>query len=210
MKILIAEDDPVSRRLLEATLRRWGYDVVVTVDGRAAWESLQQPDAPQLAILDWMMPGMDGVQVCQNLRADKRTEGVYVILLTAKGEKSDIVAGLDAGANDYVTKPFDREELRARLRVGVRVLELQESLEHRVHELQAALQEVRMLQGILPICSYCKKIRNDQNYWQQVEAYITAHTEARFSHAICPQCWNSKVVPELQQMGAEVPRVDEP
>lgn len=204
MKVLIAEDDPVSRRLLEATLTRWGYQVVVTVDGREAWEELQRPEAPQLAILDWMMPGLDGVQVCRNLRGLKETEGIYVILLTAKGEKSDIVAGLDAGANDYVTKPFDREELRARLRVGVRVLELQESLALRVRELQAALQHVRQLQGILPICCYCKKIRNDQNYWQQVEAYISTHSDARFSHGICPDCWESRVMPELQQAGAQV------
>ncbi len=204
MNVLIAEDDPVSRRLLEATLTRWGYQVVVTVDGRDAWDKLQQPGAPQLAILDWMMPGMDGVQVCRNLRGLKETEGVYIILLTAKGEKSDIVAGLDAGANDYVTKPFDREELRARLRVGVRVLELQESLAQRVRELQAALQHVRQLQGILPICCYCKKIRNDQNYWQQVEAYISTHSDARFSHGICPDCWESRVMPELQQAGAQV------
>src|SRR6266508_4601315 len=119
MKILIAEDDPISRRILEATLTRWGYEVVVTRDGAEAWEVLQQAGAPQLAVLDWMMPGMDGMQVCQHARVSASNESLYVILLTARGDKRDIAAGLDAGANDYVTKPFHSDELRARVRVGI-------------------------------------------------------------------------------------------
>ena len=121
MKILIAEDDPVSRRLLEVTLSKWGYEVIACIDGQAAWEVLQQPDAPQLVILDWMMPRMDGLQVCKNVR--KREEHsaelyVYIILLTAKSQKADMVTGLEAGADDYLTKPFDAQELRMRLRAG--------------------------------------------------------------------------------------------
>lgn len=123
MRILIAEDDPISRCMLEATLKNWGYDVIVTSNGREAWQSLQQDD-PQLAILDWMMPGLDGVQVCRKAREAPSRERIYIILLTAKGEKDDIVAGLEAGADDYVTKPFDRAELRARVDVGIRMVEL--------------------------------------------------------------------------------------
>src|SRR5438105_889911 len=115
MKILIAEDDAVSRRLLEHTLKQWGYDSIVTVDGTQAWEALRQPDAPPLAILDWMMPGLDGVQLCRKLREAAATQGTYVILLTAKGQKEDLLTGLEAGADDYLTKPFDREELQARV-----------------------------------------------------------------------------------------------
>jgi two-component system cell cycle sensor histidine kinase/response regulator CckA len=125
VRILIAEDESMSRRLLEKSLTKWGYDVIVVSDGQQAWEVLQQANAPQLAIIDWMMPGLCGVELCQKVRQTAGMESVYLILLTARGEKEDIAAGLTAGANDYVTKPFDREELQARLRVGVRVLEMQ-------------------------------------------------------------------------------------
>ena len=198
MRILIAEDEPVSRRLLETTLHKWGYDVVVTADGRSALRALQAADAPRLAVLDWMMPEMDGVEVCRQLRAELRRVPTYIILLTAKVGKESTVAGLDGGADDYITKPFDRDELRARLQVGRRMLELQRSLADRVHELEEALAQVKTLQGLLPICCYCKKIRDDHNYWQQVEGYIAARSAVNFSHAICPDCWHTEVEPQLQ------------
>ena len=200
MKVLIAEDDLVSRRLLQATLHKWGYEVVVTGDGTSAWEVLQGRDPPPLAILDWMMPGLDGVQLCRNVRGTPTTTPPYLILLTARGHTEDIITGLQAGANDYVTKPFDREELRARVQVGVRIVELQQSLADRVNALEEALARVKQLQGLLPICSYCKKIRDDQNYWQQVENYISEHSEAQFSHSICPECYDGRVKPELEQL----------
>ncbi|MEK6304129.1 MAG: response regulator [Acidobacteriota bacterium] len=202
MKVLIAEDDPISRFMLEASLKRWGYEVLVTTNGREAWDALQQEDTPQLAILDWMMPGMDGVQVCRRARQTAATRGVYILLLTAKGEKDDIIAGLEAGANDYVAKPFDRAELRARVQVGVRMVELQQSLSHRVRELVEALSQVKQLQGILPICAHCKKVRDDHDYWQQVEGYISAHTEVQFSHSICPQCYETIVVPQIERLSS--------
>src|SRR5881628_4071029 len=117
MKILIAEDDPVSRCFLEVTLVKWGYEVIATSDGNEAWEALQH-EMPRLAILDWMMPGIDGVEVCRRLRAANPVLPLYVIVLTAKGESEDVVEGLESGADDYVTKPFDRAELRARIQVG--------------------------------------------------------------------------------------------
>ncbi len=131
MKILIAEDDPVSRRLLEVTLSKWGYEVVTCADGQAAWDALQAPDAPQLVILDWMMPRLDGLQVCKNVRnpSERPAEPyVYIILLTAKSQKTDMVTGLEAGADDYLTKPFDAQELRMRLRAGRRILDLLDEL----------------------------------------------------------------------------------
>lgn len=200
VKILIAEDDMISRRLLETTLIKWGYEVIVTCDGVAAWELLQSVDPPPLAILDWMMPGLDGLQLCRKIRGIPTSTPPYLILLTAKGRREDIVTGLRAGANDYVTKPFDREELHARVQVGVRIIELQHSLADRVKALEEALARVKQLQGLLPICSYCKKIRDDQNYWQQVENYISKHSEAQFSHSICPDCYESLVRPELDQL----------
>ncbi len=200
MRILIAEDDMVSRRVLEVTLQKWGHEVVVTCDGAEAWTALQREDAPSLAILDWMMPGMDGVELCRQARQRGGSlASLYIILLTAKGTKEDIVSGLDAGADDYLTKPFDRDELRARVRVGARVLELQSSLTNRLQELEDALSQVNQLQGILPICSYCKSVRDDQNYWQRVESYISDHSEARFSHSICPDCYETTVKPQLEK-----------
>jgi len=192
MKILIAEDDPVSRVFLEMTLVKWGYEVVVTCDGNEAWETMQC-EAPAIAILDWMMPGIDGVEVCRRARSVETSTATYVILLTAKSEKDDVVEGLGAGADDYVTKPFNRAELQARIKAGARIVELQRNLADRVVELQSALARVKQLQGLLPICSYCKRVRDDQNYWQQVDAYVSKHSDVEFSHGICPPCYDRLV-----------------
>jgi DNA-binding response OmpR family regulator len=200
MKILVAEDQVVSRHLLVANVRKWGYEVIAAQDGAQAWEALQAEDSPQLAILDWLMPGMDGIEICRQIRLGPQTRPIYLILLTARRGAEDKVRGLQSGADDYVTKPFNREELRARVQVGRRVLELQEALAQRVRELEEALSRVKTLQGLLPICSYCKKIRDDQNYWQQVEGYISDHSEAQFSHGICPECYARFVQPELDRI----------
>lgn len=128
MKILIAEDDPVSRHLLEAFLVKWDYEVVMAADGVDAWRELQRDDAPRLAILDWMMPGMDGVEICREVRKRVAEPYTYILLVTARGQKQDLLEGLEAGADDYLTKPFDPHELKARLRTGRRVIELQEQL----------------------------------------------------------------------------------
>ena len=202
MKILVAEDQTVSRHILAAHLRKWGYDVMAVEDGTQAWEALQAKDAPQLAILDWLMPGMDGIDICRNIRNNPLTRQIYLILLTARRGQEDKIQGLQSGADDYITKPFNRDELRARVQVGSRVLELQGSLAQRVRELEAALLSVKTLQGLLPICSYCKKIRNDRNYWQQVEGYICDHSQAQFSHGICPECYARFVQPELDRLRA--------
>lgn len=128
MRALIAEDDPVSRRILQDTLEDWHYEVVVAGNGLEAWEVLQGENPPPLAILDWMMPGMSGVDICGKLRMERHGTYIYVLILTAKNEKRDIVAAMDAGADDYVSKPFDEQELRVRLRAGQRIVELQETL----------------------------------------------------------------------------------
>jgi two-component system cell cycle response regulator len=125
MRILIAEDDAVSRRLLERKLAMWGYQVITCADGAEAWRVLQQDDSPSLAILNWMMPGMDGVQVCREVRKLHRKDYAYIILLTGRDQKEDIVEGIEAGADDYVTKPFHPHELNVRVRAGRRILEMQ-------------------------------------------------------------------------------------
>ena len=200
MRVLVADDDPVSRRMLETSLRGWGYEVEVTEDGKGAWNALQREQAAPLAILNWMMPGVDGLEVCRRARAVPGPRPLYIILLTARERKKDIVTGLEAGANDYVTKPFDSEELRARVHVGERMIALQSELADRVEDLEDALSQVRRLQGLFPICSYCKKIRDDQDYWQEVENYITQHSEAHFSHGICPDCYDKRVRPFLDKL----------
>jgi len=136
MQVLIADDDLTYCCMLEALLRKWGYEPVVTCDGEQAWQILRAPEAPSMAILDWMMPGKDGVDICRQVRQSSPSTPTYIILLTSKERKEDIVSGLDAGADDYMTKPFEREELRARIQVGERILKLQTELAGRVKELE--------------------------------------------------------------------------
>ncbi len=197
MRVLVAEDDAVCRRMLQVYLEEWGYPVEAVSDGAKAWQILGSEDPPSLAILDWMMPEIDGVEVCRKVRDTPRNSPAYLILLTARGDNRDVVEGLNAGADDYITKPFSRDELRARVSVGQRVVELQTSLGDRVKELELALAQVKQLRGLLPICSYCKKIRDDRNYWRQVEGYISEHSEVQFSHGVCPECYEKLVKPEL-------------
>jgi len=200
MKLLIAEDDVMSQIMLKAMVAKAGYDPVLTGDGLSAYEVLSKPDAPKLAILDWMMPGMDGVEVCRRVREINTSDPPYLILLTSRDNREDIVNGLKSGASDYVVKPYDVEELQVRIGVGRKVIDLQASLAGRIAELQAALAQIKTLQGILPICMYCKKIRDDKQYWQQVESYVSTHTAAQFSHGVCPDCYKKYLQPELDKL----------
>jgi len=199
MKVLVAEDDPVFQRYLERLLAA-DFEVVLASNGSDALAVLRQPDGPRLAVLDWMMPEMAGPEVCRQVRQLPDVCCFYLILLTAKDKTGHVVSALEAGADDYLTKPFDPLELKARLRVGIRVLELQSALSARVRELQEALTNIKLLQGLLPICSYCKRIRDDQNYWQQLETYFSQHSEASFSHGICPECYEKHVKPDLDRL----------
>lgn len=187
MKILIAEDEKISRRILEMTLTKAGYDVVTVEDGVKALESIQK-EVPDMLVTDWMMPELDGLELCRRIRTLNLTSYVYIIVLTALTQKEKIIEGLDAGADDYITKPFERTELLARVRAGERVIQLERSLRQKNKELSEALAQVKQLKGLLPICMFCKKIRNDENYWQKVEEYLAEHTGADFSHSICPEC----------------------
>jgi DNA-binding response OmpR family regulator len=199
MRTLVADDDPVSLRMVERELCRWGYDVVAVRDGEAALRELQLRDSPPLAVLNWMMPGMNGTEVCRKVRETTGSRLTYIILLTARDDKKDVVRGLRAGADDYITKPFDAGELRARVQVGERVIGLHSELASRANELEQALSRVKLLQGLLPICSYCKKIRADMDCWQEVDAYIAQHSEAYFSHAVCPDCHDRVVKPMMER-----------
>ncbi len=181
------------------------YSFVEVPDGQAALLALQAITTPVVALIDWEMPRLEGIDVCRQARLRPDPPPMFLLLLTVRDSPRDIVSGLQAGANDYVTKPFVVAELLARVKIGLQMVELQQSLANRVSELLHALVEVKQLSGILPICSYCKKIRNDHDYWQRVEEYISEHTEAQFSHGICPECYTSHVRPELNRLGLTPP-----
>ncbi|HHO77005.1 MAG TPA: response regulator [Deltaproteobacteria bacterium] len=197
MKILIAEDSATTRVILEELLEEWGYTFISATNGNEALEVLSSDDAPNLAILDWIMPGIEGIDVCRQIRRKKKAFPLYFILLTAKVKNEEIIEGLEAGADDYIIKPFEKGELRARIKAGQRVVGLQLELAKRIKELQAAQTHIKTLQGIIPICAHCHKIRDDQEIWQKIEAYIEKHSGARFSHGICPECVK-KYYPELR------------
>jgi sigma-B regulation protein RsbU (phosphoserine phosphatase) len=188
MRILIADDDSASRIVLATFLERLGYEVVAVDDGLAAWRVLQLATAPRLAILDLMMPGIDGLELVRRVREIPSMLPPYLIMLSTRSEKVDIVAGLDAGANDYVAKPFDHGELRARVEVGRRMVEMRSELAAKIEQLRQAVDQIKTLKGIVPICASCKNIRDDRGFWNRVENYVRDHTEAEFSHAVCPDC----------------------
>jgi DNA-binding response OmpR family regulator len=184
MRILVAEDDADTRDLLSLMLQKAGHEVTCCDDGSRAWETLRREHFP-LLISDCMMPAMDGYELCRRVRSAQRPY-TYIVLLTAFGGRDNYMAGMDAGADDFLTKPCDFEELKARLRVAERILGLQE--------------EVRRLSGMLPICSYCKKVREPSNEWVSVETYVSRRSDASFSHTVCPQCYTEHLSPELQRV----------
>jgi response regulator RpfG family c-di-GMP phosphodiesterase len=131
---------------------------------------------------------MDGLEVLNSVRALEHEQPFYIIMLTSKSKKTDIITGLNAGADDYLAKPFDIGELQARVEVGRRMIDMQKQLAEQFLELHQAMDHIKTLQGILPICSFCKKIRDDEGYWDRVEVYVEKHSDAEFSHGICPEC----------------------
>ena len=177
---------------MRQALRRLGHDVVEAADGEEAWERLQA-DPARVVVSDWMMPRLDGLQLCGRIRQRTAAEYVYFILLTGQDATADNQKeAADAGVDDFLTKPLDFSELWMRLRVAERILRY--------------TTQVRQLEQMLPICSYCKKIRDDQNYWQQIEGYISERTGSDFSHSVCPECYQRVVLPELEKIKDETLR----
>jgi len=200
IRILAADDDLTALRLITYSLVTWGYDVVTAVNGEKALEEIRRGGV-NIVLIDWTMPEMEGVEIIREVRKNPPADGyLYMIMITARSEIEDIVAGLEAGADDYLKKPYSEDELRSRIRVGERVVNLERSLAARAAELQEALANVKQLKGLLPICMYCKKIRNDRDYWQQMEGYIHEHTDANFTHSVCPDCREKIVKPMLDEM----------
>ena len=185
-KILIADDEPVTRAAVKKVVTRRGWEVVVCDNGHDAAAQFDLENPPDVAVLDWMMPGLDGSELCMRLR--KKKVRAYLIMLTGRTRPEDLVQALAAGADDYVRKPFDWSELIARIKVGVRVSLLQRQLDEKVSQLEASLANAKQLGGLLPICSYCKRIRDDRDYWNGLEHYISSHSDAKFTHGVCPSC----------------------
>lgn len=179
MKILIAEDDPIAAKVLRLTLQNYGHEVVVATTGTEAWQ-LFDAEPFRVIVSDWMMPGLDGLQFCERVRNRPRTPYTYFILLTAAHTGPDDYAlAMDSGVDDFLTKPFDRELIRTRIYVAQRILRY--------------TTEIRQLKDIIPICCYCHKVRNDSDYWERVEIYIKERTGSRFSHGVCPECFDHQL-----------------
>lgn len=189
MNILTVEDDPVARKILRQLLRKLGHEVIEAVDGEEAWLRLQSGGV-RVVVSDWTMPLLDGLELCRRVRGRIGADYVYFILLTGNtASEENQRAAAEAGVDDFLTKPLDPQELWMRLRVAERILRY--------------ATQVRQLEAFLPICSYCKKIRDDKNYWQQIEAYINERTGTDFSHSVCPDCYQRVILPELEKMRAE-------
>ena len=188
MRVLIVDDDPGIRRGLCAQVQADGFDVVACGTGKEALERLTGTDVPPIAVIDWVLPDRSGVEVCRAVRRAAESVTPYIIMLTVRTGARDVSGALDAGANDYVTKPFSMMELRARIRVGCRVAELQDKLQHQAIRAEAALSEVRLLSGLLPICSRCRHVRDDDDYWRELKDYLSEHADAGFAHGICAGC----------------------
>ena len=177
--VLIAEDDPVSARILQAALAKFGYQTVIARNGTEAWETFDR-EPVRVIVSDWMMPGLDGLALCEKVRARGQTLYTYFILLTANQTSAqNYELASAAGVDDFLTKPLDREAIRIRLRVAERILKY--------------TAEIRQLQEMIPICSYCRKVRDEHDYWDKVESYIQKQTGSRFSHGACPECYEKEM-----------------
>ncbi len=191
MKILIAEDEFTTRMMVQVCLENWGYRVESVTNGNDAWLALQKPDAPHIAILDWEMPELDGVEVCRRAKELENINPPYILLLTGRDSKTDIVKGFDAGADDYMTKPFNDNELRARVRVAERLVRTQSSLSESVVELKEALNQVEMLENSIEVCRECQKILSPYDgEWHGVRHILEHGADPRFIVNTCPGCVN--------------------
>lgn len=200
MKIVVADDQRLNRILLRTLLEEHGHGVVEASNGMEALAVIKEIKEPFVGLIDWEMPEMVGPEVCRHARALPGAPPMFLFLVTVRDSTSDVVAGLEAGANDYITKPFHKDELLARVKIGAELVGLQQNLLDRVRELSEALAKVKTLSGLLPICGLCKKIRNDRDYWQQVEDYIGSHADVKFTHSYCPECFEAHLKPQLEEM----------
>jgi len=187
IKVLVVDDEPINIIIAEKVLQKNGYDTISAPNGKEAL-IMAKAELPDMILLDIMMPGMDGFEVCSELSKIEETKDIPVIFLTAVSDKDSLLKAFTKGGKDYVRKPFHAEELIARVKTHIDLKLALEKQAGLIKELTSAIEEIKQLSGLLPICSHCKKIRNDDGYWQGVEKYITARSDAQFSHSICPDC----------------------
>lgn len=185
--ILAVDDVPRNLQILGAIMKKKPWELALATDGIQALQIVQE-NKPDLILLDVMMPDMDGFEVCKILKSDEETAHIPIIFLTALVDTEDVIRGFKAGAADYVAKPFKAAELLARVETHLALKEARDAQTKLIEDLQKALAHVKELSGMLPICAHCKKIRNDKGYWEQVEVYVTNHSEAQFTHGFCPDC----------------------
>lgn len=193
--VMIVDDTPDNLTVLRQMLTENGYHVRPALNGEIALGAVKTC-LPDLILLDIMMPGMNGYEVCRRLKSDDCTKDIPIIFISALHELSDKIRSFSVGGVDYITKPFQAEEVIARVGAHVSLFRLRTSLEEKVAELQTALEEIKTLRGLVPICSSCKKMRDDEGYWSQLEVYIQKHTEAELTHGICPECMKT-LYPEV-------------
>ena len=189
MRILVADDDPLIRKLLQDELRKLNHEVTVAENGEQAWAQFEKSPFP-IVVTDWDMPWPDGLELCKRVRAHpQRTYTYFIIVSSVYTLRSHFHQAMDGGVDDVINKPFEPRDLFVRLRVAERIVTY-----------YSQLQELKLL---IPICMYCRKIRDDQNYWQEIESYLRTHMSGDFSHGICPTCYETRVKPEIKAMEAD-------
>ncbi len=185
--ILVVDDVAKNLEVMCNILSIENYQISVASDGRKAWHILQRL-SPDLILLDVMMPNVDGYTLCRHIKTVESKKDIPIIFVTARTGREDLIKGFEVGGVDYITKPFNASELLVRVRTHISLYRANRRNEYLIAELRAALAQVKTLSGLLPICSDCKQIRDDDGYWQQVESYLAAHSDVRFTHGICPAC----------------------
>lgn len=188
MKILIAEDEYTTRLMVQVCLENWGYSIESVEDGKKAWDIINQINPPQIAVLDWEMPGISGIDLCRKIKSLDRSSPIHVILLTARDSKNDISQGFEAGADDYITKPFNDDELGARIRVAERIVTIQSSLNSSLEELREALDMVQSFEEPVAVCRKCQKIGAFDGSWRTPEKLLEYPVDPRFIQLDCPSC----------------------
>jgi len=191
MKILIAEDDSVTRKLLEASLSKWGYEVIAVPDGSRALELLENDHSLHCAILDWMMPGKEGIYICNRMREERSNRIIYIILMTPQEGSAEAVSGLASGADDYITKPLDKTELHRKVLAAERIIHLEMTVSRKTEELQELQKQLDILREIVPNCTRCGKPRQDDRFYRDVEIYLNKCAESPTPHGLCPDCRNT-------------------
>lgn len=192
MKILAVEDTPVARLALVGTLKALGHEVVAAADGEAAWKALQADRSLRVVVCDWRMPGMDGLTLCLRVRQQREDYVSFILLTQEQPSAANLDDAYASGVDDYLNKPIDPTRLRHSLHVAARIV--------------GFTSEIKQLRAFIPICCYCKKVRDDSDYWQQIESYISERVNTRFSHGICPDCYKEEVIPQIEKLTLEKPK----